>query len=97
MKTIFLDECTSNKLEQMVCWVYTSTVSQLPASVRQWWSGSDTRAVQIVEKVTSAFVSPQLCLQELSDVAKHENRFKNMVVCSNKLISCELFYCLFLY
>lgn len=34
----------------------------------------------MVDRVTSAYVSPQLCAQELADVATHENKFKNMVV-----------------
>ncbi|GJQ69098.1 hypothetical protein Trydic_g6262 [Trypoxylus dichotomus] len=71
---------TSDKIERMVCWVYGNTVTQLPALVRQWWSSIETRVNQVVDKVTSAYVSPQLCAQELADVATHENKFKNMVI-----------------
>lgn len=74
------DPINSNKIERMTCWVYANTVTQLPALVRQWWSSIETRVNQVVDRVTSAYVSPQLCTQELADVATHENKFKNMVV-----------------
>lgn len=80
VKYVIIGETTSEKLEQMSCWVYASTVFQLPASVRQWWSATDTKTAHVVERVTSTFVSPQLSLKELQDVSKHENKFKNMVV-----------------
>ncbi|KAL3280344.1 hypothetical protein HHI36_017833 [Cryptolaemus montrouzieri] len=74
------DVCTSTKLEHMVCWVYFLTLSQLPALVRQWWSGTETRIAQIVERITSAYVSPLLCNQELADISRHEKKFKNMTI-----------------
>lgn len=74
------DASTSESLEHLVCWVYSAAVSQLPALIRQWWSNTDTRISQVVDRVTSAYVSPQLCNQELMDVAQHETKFKNMVV-----------------
>lgn len=64
----------------MVCFVYFTVLSQLPALVRQWWSDADTRTAQVVECVTATYVSPQLCNQELAAVTKHETKFKNMVV-----------------
>lgn len=77
-----LDQCSSERIEHMVCCVYFTALSQLPALVRQWWSNAETRTAQIVECVTAAYVSPQLCNQELTDVAQHETKFKNMVVSS---------------
>lgn len=71
---------SSDKLEHLVCSVYALSLSQLPALVRQWWSSTEPRVAQIVEKVTATYLSPQMCSQELSDVALHETKFKNMVV-----------------
>lgn len=68
----------------MVCWVYSLAVFQLPALVRQWWSNVDTRTSQVVDHVTSTYVSPQLCSQELADIAQNETKFKNMIVSSSK-------------
>lgn len=79
---LILDQCSSERIEHMVCCVYFTALSQLPALVRQWWSDAETRTAQIVECVTAAYVSPQLCNQELTDVAQHETKFKNMVVSS---------------
>ncbi|XP_025830695.1 E3 ubiquitin-protein ligase listerin isoform X2 [Agrilus planipennis] len=67
-------------IEHMVCWTYYQTLSQLPALVRQWWSVTESKVSQIVERVTSVYVSPTLCSQELSDVIQHEKKFKNMTV-----------------
>lgn len=75
----------------MVCWVYSLAVFQLPALVRQWWSNVDTRTSQVVDHVTSAYVSPQLCSQELADIAQHETKFKNMIVIS--VLNAELVRC----
>ncbi|KAK9753539.1 Ring finger domain [Popillia japonica] len=77
---LLTDQINSNKIERMACWVYANTLTQLPALVRQWWSSIETRVNQVVDRVTSAYVSPQLCAQELADVATHENKFKNMVI-----------------
>lgn len=64
----------------MVCWVYSSAVFQLQALVRQWWTNIDTRTSQIVDHITSVYVSPQLCSQELLDISQNETKFKNMIV-----------------
>nr|XP_022910918.1 E3 ubiquitin-protein ligase listerin-like [Onthophagus taurus] len=71
---------SSSTLERIVCWVFFMSMSQLPAFVRQWWTDLESRSSQIVERVTSAYVSPQLCNEELEDVAQHETKFKNMVI-----------------
>lgn len=74
------ESCASDKIEELVCWLYAFSLAQLPALVRQWWTCIDSRVAQIVEKVTIVYVSPNLCAQELADVAKHQTKFKNMVV-----------------
>ncbi|EEZ97459.2 E3 ubiquitin-protein ligase listerin isoform X2 [Tribolium castaneum] len=76
----FKEPCTSEQLEHIVCWIYSFCLAQLPALVRQWWSQTETKVTQIVEKVTAFYVSPQLCNQELLDITQHENKFKNMTV-----------------
>ncbi|XP_018571354.1 E3 ubiquitin-protein ligase listerin isoform X2 [Anoplophora glabripennis] len=74
------DTCNSQKIERLVCWLYASTLAQLPALVRQWWTSLETKIAQVVEKVTSVYVSPHLCTQELNDVMAHQTKFKNMTV-----------------
>lgn len=79
--TLSLEEpITSEKIERLNCSVYASTLAQLPATVRQWWSSAEARTSQIVERVTATYISPLLCNQELVDVSKHENKFKNMII-----------------
>lgn len=77
---MFLEVCTSAELEHMVCWIYYSTLLQLPALVRQWWSRVEIRIAQIVERITSAYVSPILINREMEDITQHEKKFKNMTV-----------------
>lgn len=76
----FSGSCNSHKIECLVCWLYASALAQLPALVRQWWTSLETKIAQVVEKVTSVYVSPHLCSQELNDVMAHQTRFKNMTV-----------------
>lgn len=61
------------------------SLSQLPALVRQWWTSLESRMSQIVEKITTLYISQSLCTQELNDVMKYQNNFKNMVVSSTFL------------
>jgi hypothetical protein len=51
----FKEPCTSEQLEHVVCWIYASCLSQLPALVRQWWAETETKVAQIVEKVDRLF------------------------------------------
>ncbi|KAJ8918958.1 hypothetical protein NQ315_016860 [Exocentrus adspersus] len=74
------DTCNSQAIERLVCWLYASALAQLPALVRQWWTSLETKIAQVVEKVTSVYVSPNLCAQELNDVMAHQTKFKNMTV-----------------
>ncbi|KAF7277773.1 hypothetical protein GWI33_009194 [Rhynchophorus ferrugineus] len=72
--------CDSETVEQMVCYLYKSALAQLPALVRQWWSNLDTKVSQIVDKLTTIYVSPILCIEELNDVVHHQTKFKNMTI-----------------
>ncbi|KAJ8985103.1 hypothetical protein NQ317_019789 [Molorchus minor] len=74
------DSYNSDKIEYIVCWLYALVLSQLPALVRQWWTNLDTKVAQVVDKITSAYISPYLTLQELNDVMKHHSKFKNMSI-----------------
>nr|XP_023024069.1 E3 ubiquitin-protein ligase listerin [Leptinotarsa decemlineata] len=74
------DTFGSEKIEHLVCWLYSSTLVQLPALVRQWWTSLDSKLAQVVEKVTQIYVSPHLVAQEFNDLITHQSKFKNMVL-----------------
>lgn len=74
------DVCDSVKIEKLVCWLYSATLAQLPAVVRQWWTSLDSKLAQVVEKVTQMYVSPRLISRELNDVMAYQSKCKNMVV-----------------
>ncbi|CAG9858317.1 unnamed protein product [Phyllotreta striolata] len=74
------DTCDSEKIENLVCWIYSSTLAQLPAVVRHWWTSLDGKLSQIVEKVTQCYVSTHLVTQELNELLACQSKFKNMVL-----------------
>ncbi|CAG9822593.1 unnamed protein product [Phaedon cochleariae] len=74
------DTCDSEKIESLVCWLYSSSLTQLPALVRQWWTSLDSKLSQMVEKVTQTFVSGNLVTQELNELVSNQSKFKNMTL-----------------
>lgn len=51
--------------ERYACFVYTLSLKFLPAIVRKWWTDTQPRQKNLVDKITTAFVSTQLCTEEL--------------------------------
>lgn len=51
--------------ERYACYLYTLALKYLPAVVRRWWTNSQPRQKSLVDKITTAFVSTQLCNDEL--------------------------------
>ena len=64
---------TEWRLDHLVCWLYTNCLRYLPVLVRQWWSSADSRVSAAVDKITTIYVSPFLCNEEL-----HDNRLANV-------------------
>lgn len=58
---IINDEITP---ERYACYLYTLALKYLPAVVRRWWTNSHPRQKSLVDKITTAFVSTQLCNDE---------------------------------
>lgn len=48
-----------------MCWLYTNSLRNLPVLVRQWWSTADSRVSATVDKITTHYVSPMLCQEQL--------------------------------
>lgn len=61
-KQIAIDGITP---ERYACYLYTLALKYLPAVVRRWWTNSHQRQKSLVDKITTAFVSTQLCNDEL--------------------------------
>ncbi|KYQ46429.1 hypothetical protein ALC60_14525 [Trachymyrmex zeteki] len=92
----FKESWTEEKLDHIVCWLYTNCLRLLPVLVRQWLSTVDSRVSATVDKITSHYVSPMLCEDELLysrlQLANVENMqivFKDFCLLSS-LISCAL-------
>lgn len=51
--------------ERYACYVYMLALKHLPAVVRKWWTDSHPRQKLLVDKITSVFISSQLCNDEL--------------------------------
>ncbi|KAK0182335.1 hypothetical protein PV327_000484 [Microctonus hyperodae] len=56
-----------SKLDHVVCWVYGNCLRHLPVLARQWWSTTDSRVGNVVERITTMYVSPVLCQEELTN------------------------------
>lgn len=50
--------------ERYACHLYQLALKYLPAMVRKWWTNSQARQKSHVDKITTAFVSTQLCADE---------------------------------
>lgn len=61
----FGENWTEWRLDHIVCWLYTNSLRYLPVLVRQWWSTADSRVSAAVDKITTHYVSPMLCQEEL--------------------------------
>ncbi|KAF4521588.1 hypothetical protein B566_EDAN001308 [Ephemera danica] len=62
---------TAKGIQQAACWVYKKSLLHLPALVRTWWNDCDVRASGVVERLTSALVSPLVCASEMKAVKVH--------------------------
>lgn len=76
----FSEPCDGQYLQHLACWVYFSTLRRLPAMVRQWWGEVEPRVANMVDKVTSCYVSPLLCIQEMQAVQQQDVKYNNMQV-----------------
>ncbi|XP_014213334.1 E3 ubiquitin-protein ligase listerin [Copidosoma floridanum] len=63
----FMAGWTEWRLDHLVCSLYTNCLRYLPVLVRQWWSTADSRVSTAVDKITTLYVSPFLCHEELYD------------------------------
>ncbi|XP_015122919.1 uncharacterized protein LOC107045242 [Diachasma alloeum] len=53
------------RVEEIVCWIYIKCLRHLPVLARQWWSTTESRVSSTVERITTLYVSPILCQEEL--------------------------------
>jgi hypothetical protein len=60
--------------------VYHTLLRTLPALARQWVTDSDPKVSSLIDKLTTLFVSPVLCLQEMEHIKSHVKQFDNMKV-----------------
>lgn len=52
----------------------------LPAVVRKWWHDTNPRQATLVDKITTNFVSSQLCQEELRALIEKKEKHKNMQI-----------------
>lgn len=72
---------TSSLVEHMACNALYGILSQLPGLVRQWWTNSDPKSATLIERVVCKNFSPYICEEEMSAVAKMQDKtVENMSV-----------------
>jgi len=79
-----IESWTEEKLDHIVCWLYTNCLRRLPVLVRQWLSTVDSRVSATVDKITSHYVSPKLCEDELLYSRSQLTNVENMQVYFHK-------------
>ncbi|RLU22515.1 hypothetical protein DMN91_004793 [Ooceraea biroi] len=63
----FGESWTESRLDHITGWLYTNCLRHLPVLVRQWLSTADSRVNATIDKITTHYVSPMLCQEELLD------------------------------
>uniref|UniRef100_A0A6Q2XU70 E3 ubiquitin-protein ligase listerin n=1 Tax=Esox lucius TaxID=8010 RepID=A0A6Q2XU70_ESOLU len=76
-----------HELHHLACSVYYSTVQDLPAMVRLWWTSQEKRVSHAVDKFTGRYVSSVLSAQEICSVHASTQTFDSMTVRTTALLS----------
>lgn len=58
--------------------LYSKTLRVFPVLVRKWWHSLDSKFAQIVDKITTHYVSPSLCTEELNALITKKEKDGNM-------------------
>ncbi|GAB0100222.1 hypothetical protein DMENIID0001_162270 [Sergentomyia squamirostris] len=64
---------------RFACHIYAQTLRYLPVLARKWWQDLAPRQKLLVDKVTTVYVSPMLCQEELRALTE-ERRQENMLI-----------------
>lgn len=66
--------------ERYACFIYSQTLRHLPAVARKWWHDSNPRQKTLVDKITTGFVSPIICQEELRSLVEKRDKHENMQI-----------------
>lgn len=69
-----LESIINIPVERYTCYIYSLALRHLPAVVRKWWTDLRPRQKSLVDKITTAFVSNQLCQEELKTVLEKKEK-----------------------
>jgi len=61
---------TIRSLNGLAGGTFFGTLRDLPASVRQWWTDTDKKRSEFVERIAVHHISPVLCMRELQSVSQ---------------------------
>lgn len=61
---------TSEKLSHLGCWLLSELMATLPAVVRQWASEAEPKQLAFIDRLVTAFISPNLAAREMSAINK---------------------------
>ncbi|GFS67129.1 e3 ubiquitin-protein ligase listerin, partial [Nephila pilipes] len=71
---------SSEEIQTIACYVFSTALRTVPASIRAWWNNLDRNSAEVVNSFTSKYVSPLLSTQEIQAVHEHEKQFENLMV-----------------
>lgn len=66
--------------KRLACHLYLRTLCHMPAAARKWWHDSAPGQKTLVDKITTSFVSAQLCQDELRALVDKKEKHENMQI-----------------
>lgn len=65
-------------IERFASFTYSLALRVMPVLVRKWWHGNDSKIAHLIEKITTNYVSPTLCTEELTALINKREKYGNM-------------------
>ncbi|GFQ68562.1 e3 ubiquitin-protein ligase listerin [Trichonephila clavata] len=71
---------SSEEIQSIACYVFSTALRTVPASIRTWWNNLDRKSADTVNNFTSKYVSGLLSTLEIQAVHEQEKQFENLMV-----------------
>jgi E3 ubiquitin-protein ligase listerin len=65
-------------LERFSSFLYSKALRVIPVLARKWWNGIDSKVAHLVDKITTIYISPALCAEELNALISKKDKDGNM-------------------
>lgn len=66
--------------ERFACYIYVESLRSIPVIVRRWWNSLNPRLATLIDKITTNFISTQLCQDEFNSLMLCKDKYENMKI-----------------